>query len=190
MIICNYCNKELKNLRAKASHESVCPQNPNRVLTPFERGIPPFKSKKNIHNVGEETKHDEYDRECPVCHRWFTPKSIGGHTVICRQINNNDKSQEFVIIGKNKKDRVVLDITNEQLKQYQEKVTTCEICGRTLEESIQTQTKFSPKRLCIDHNHKTNSFRGLLCSQCNRALGWYENNKTQIENYLNKGSLV
>ena len=29
-------------------------------------------------------------------------------------------------------------------------------------------------------------FRGLLCSVCNRQLGWYEKYKNEIEDYLNK----
>lgn len=186
MYNCKYCNKTVNNLRSKASHEAVCSLNPNRVLTPFERGIPPFKNKVNIHNIGENEQHDDFNRECPVCHRWFNAKSIGGHVVNCREINQTNKDDEFVVL----KDKTVLNITNSQLKKYQEKNTTCEICGKTLEESVKTQTKFSPKRLCIDHNHKTGLFRGLLCSQCNRALGWFENNKENIEAYLNKDIIV
>ena len=37
----------------------------------------------------------------------------------------------------------------------------------------------------MDHDHETLKFRGLLCSVCNRQLGWYENNKDKVHEYLN-----
>ena len=80
----------------------------------------------------------------------------------------------------------VLDITQEQLLKYRETQLTCEICGKTLCECVKWKSKFAPKQFCIDHDHKTLKFRGLLCSVCNRQLGWYENNKEKIERYLNK----
>lgn len=80
----------------------------------------------------------------------------------------------------------VLDITQEQLLEYRNVQLTCEICGKTLDECVKWDSKFAPKHFCIDHDHKTLKFRGLLCSVCNRQLGWYENNKENIERYLNK----
>ena len=80
----------------------------------------------------------------------------------------------------------VLDITQEQLLEYRNTQLTCEICGKTLDECVKWDSKFAPKHFCIDHDHKTLKFRGLLCSVCNRQLGWYENNKENIERYLNK----
>jgi hypothetical protein len=38
--------------------------------------------------------------------------------------------------------------------------------------------------LCVDHEHGKGRIRGLLCSACNIRLGWLENNKDNIENYL------
>lgn len=39
---------------------------------------------------------------------------------------------------------------------------TCAICQRATGKT---------KRLAVDHDHKTNDIRGLLCSNCNRFLG-------------------
>ena len=83
-----------------------------------------------------------------------------------------------------------LDITNEQLEQYRKEHLTCEICGKTLKESVKWDSKFAPKNLCIDHEHTTKKFRGLLCSVCNRQLGWFEKNKEAILKYLNKDKVI
>jgi len=52
----------------------------------------------------------------------------------------------------------------------------CAICGKHISEES--------KRFAVDHNHKTNEVRGLLCMSCNTKLGWYERQKENIEKYL------
>lgn len=52
---------------------------------------------------------------------------------------------------------------------------TCYICNKPVKDN---------KRLHIDHDHSTGKVRGLLCSKCNGALGWYENNFEKINEYL------
>ena len=81
---------------------------------------------------------------------------------------------------------VELDKTRFEIDEYSKEHTVCEICGRTIEECVKWNSKYPIKHFCIDHDHKTNKFRGLLCFRCNRQLGWYEKYKDEIENYLNK----
>lgn len=58
------------------------------------------------------------------------------------------------------------------LEQYQKMLVdqnyNCAICKTSQEQLI--------KRLAVDHNHKTNEIRGLLCGSCNRALGLFKEN--------------
>lgn len=56
----------------------------------------------------------------------------------------------------------------------------CAICGE-----IETQkNQYKTKSLSVDHDHKTNEVRGLLCSRCNRLLGKIENNLELVNKCL------
>lgn len=48
----------------------------------------------------------------------------------------------------------------------------CAICGKT------DPGYKNRKNFCIDHDHKTGKIRGLLCNQCNHALGLIYDNIT------------
>ena len=49
------------------------------------------------------------------------------------------------------------------LKIWEEQDGKCAIC----------EIVFStPSHACVDHNHKTNKVRGLLCRKCNAAIGY------------------
>ena len=57
----------------------------------------------------------------------------------------------------------------------------CASCGDTAVGAEHT--------LHIDHDHKTNEIRGLLCAGCNTALGWLHDDVVRIEKlakYLRK----
>lgn len=64
-------------------------------------------------------------------------------------------------------------ITPEQLiDRYERQEGCCAICkdGIELVDSA------------IDHNHETGEFRGVLCKQCNRALGMFKDNPAVLRN--------
>jgi hypothetical protein len=61
-------------------------------------------------------------------------------------------------------------------------VGVCEICN---------QTAPAHKRHAIDHCHTTGKIRGLLCDNCNKALGLFQDSPTLLNNaiqYLNKNA--
>lgn len=69
----------------------------------------------------------------------------------------------------------------EMIKKCERK---CEICKCDL------RFLTSSKNTCVDHCHKTNNIRGILCSNCNSALGMFKDNIESIKTtivYLNKG---
>jgi hypothetical protein len=62
------------------------------------------------------------------------------------------------------------------LKQYQELLDTqngtCAVCG--------TETPGGRGAFVVDHDHKTNRIRGLLCNACNVGLGCFKDDVTTI----------
>ena len=107
-------------------------------------------------------------------------------------IDKQRNSLKATLKNKHKDDLVhtysgdLLDITKEYLSNYRQLHATCEICGK-VETKSNHKNQNKPNNLSIDHNHNTNKFRGLLCRNCNSRLGWYENNKEIIDNYLQRG---
>ena len=75
------------------------------------------------------------------------------------------------------------------VENYNEMLTkqnnVCAVCKNP--EVISHNITKKPKRLSIDHDHKTGQVRGLLCHRCNVFLGNYEELKnliSEFEGYL------
>tara|TARA_R100000005_G_scaffold95510_1_gene77242 strand:+ start:1269 stop:1598 length:330 start_codon:yes stop_codon:yes gene_type:complete len=70
----------------------------------------------------------------------------------------------------------------ERAKILREQNNSCRICSRKI--------KFTGKNdgiASLDHCHKTGRVRGVLCGKCNTWIGYYENNKIDLEivkNYI------
>lgn len=135
---------------------------------------------------------------CQYCNRECKNKnSLIQHEIRCKSnpdriicYGNKGNMPEHIKSTYNKliitRDGTKLNITFKELQEYKIIHNKCEICGKSVEESVKWHNKYAPKNLCIDHDHITNKFRGMLCSVCNRQLGWYEKYKNEINNYLNK----
>ena len=63
-------------------------------------------------------------------------------------------------------------------KMLEEQRGVCAICGKP-------ETKPNAKYLAVDHNHETGEVRGLLCNNCNRALGLLKDNVDVLQNAIN-----
>lgn len=119
---------------------------------------------------------------CPFCNTFCKNKGLlNAHINKCKQ-NPNKQNTKLYSMRNGDKLNVTVDFIEKYLKEHDK----CEICGKSITEAIHSTKKFAPKRLCIDHDHNTKEFRGLLCPRCNSFLGWYETYNTNIMNYLNK----
>lgn len=64
----------------------------------------------------------------------------------------------------------------------------CAICKRP-ESIVNSTLTMTPKRLAIDHDHKTGKLRGLLCHKCNVSIGSMDDSIETLEEairYLKK----
>lgn len=88
----------------------------------------------------------------------------------CRKYNKNNKPSILnnLLVRK-------YGITLSQFNAILEKQNhVCAICKRP-ERAIDPRTK-KPRRLSVDHCHKTGEVRGLLCTPCNQAIGQLQDN--------------
>ena len=91
-------------------------------------------------------------------------------------MKNPEKPKTYKRKYQLKRYNITLDQYNEMFNKQEGK---CAICQKH-----QNELK---KILYVDHDHKTGEVRGLLCKNCNVALGFYEKYDTQIfEKYLKK----
>jgi hypothetical protein len=109
--------------------------------------------------------------------RIWREKNREQHNKLARESHQRNAHKH---VEKIKRKRLVkiYGITEEQYQEIlKDQNNSCKICSSNIE-------VVSRKRLHIDHCHKTNMIRGLLCSRCNGALGWYEKYKNNIIDYL------
>jgi len=58
----------------------------------------------------------------------------------------------------------------------------CFICK--MPETRRSKNSKLPARLCIDHCHKTNTVRGLLCHGCNQTIGHAKDSRRILQNAI------
>lgn len=70
------------------------------------------------------------------------------------------------------------NITERELDNlYNKQSSKCAICGIH-------EKNTDKKSLCVDHDHTTGKIRGLLCDDCNVALGRFKDNIDNLKNAI------
>lgn len=86
--------------------------------------------------------------------------------------NNKDRRKELTFQKDLKKNfNITPEIYREMLKSQDNRCATCPAI-----------TSISGRRLAVDHCHTTKKIRGLLCNECNTALGLLKEDENIIDN--------
>lgn len=112
------------------------------------------------------------DKGCRECGKSFTPKAPS-HLYcsdVCKDISytNSYFTKQYGITY------------NEVLKLLEKQNGVCVICK-------EVGFKMHPNSwsgLNVDHDHETGEVRGLLCHNCNRALGLFKDDKLRLLNAI------
>lgn len=115
----------------------------------------------------DENTWDKLSRLCKECKSKYTKEWV----------NNNKESRALIIKKSNLKitHNLLLDGFNKLFEAQQGK---CKICGTT------ESGRKGSKELHVDHCHKTGKIRGLLCKNCNNALGYAKDNIKILEDMI------
>lgn len=100
-----------------------------------------------------------------------------GHSSTCKACVNNRTRPYDKDADKDRKLRKAYGIT---LQEYNEILESqggvCAICGGT--ESAKG------RMMAVDHCHETGTIRGILCSHCNRGLGFFRDNIDSLQSAI------
>lgn len=118
-------------------------------------------------------KLDGHETRCKSCksayNRW-----LAKNPVEIRKFKNGKLKKKTIRTDVSKKYGITSDAYDEMLSEQN---GVCAICGR--------HPNGNKKRLCIDHDHESGNVRGLLCNDCNVALGYAKDNIGILEKMIN-----
>lgn len=148
---CNLCTKEYQTELSNFKKATKCRDCRGRL----DRGKP---SKLKIPNLPDENGY-KICRKCnknqPIenynCSGYH--KDNGGKSVFCKKCARIRKYKHMYGLS-----------FEEYIQILEEQNYKCKVCGITEEEL--------GKYLCVDHCHSSGKIRGILCGNCNTALGF------------------
>ncbi len=136
-------------------------------------------------------------KTCPKCRSvkpysefWKNKATRDGYQTWCKpcwyqnevSILNGEKRPHKLRLRRNAHLLKKYGITADEFdKRLESQKGVCAICKK--------QNKSKIREMVVDHNHKTSELRGILCENCNRALGLFEDsieNLSAATEYLRK----
>ena len=115
----------------------------------------------------------EMKKICGICNKKFNGHGNSKYcSDECRKTasNNYDRKRYDPYKNRNWKLKRNYNISQEDYdKIYEKQGGKCAICEENDTGMYNQHGKI--EYFCVDHNHKTGEIRGLLCSNCNTAIG-------------------
>lgn len=141
----------------------------------------------------------ELQLQTKVCSSCCTRKLLGDfskrketkdeHHYVCKDCTNKQRNERRRKNPEQLKNEKLKQTFGIDLDEYKAMLLAqdgvCAICGKP--ETLTYRGKL--RHLSVDHNHKTEQVRGLLCNDCNVALGWFHEDVQVLKNairYLNE----
>lgn len=129
-------------------------------------------------------KH-RYDKICSKCGVNKRHKTRSGNYAVycksCQFTYGNEKwhkrdKKEYNVIRRVNKHNISKE---EFIRKFELQEGKCEICKRDI---VMTGKRHAKNLAHLDHNHKTQVMRGVLCRGCNIAIGHFEENEQSMIN--------
>lgn len=134
---------------------------------------------KNKDKKYQTARPDKYpqgyfkEKPCRECGTMFSPKAPSEH-----YCSDGCKDRAFTSAYLKRNYGITL---SDYERMYAEQSGRCKICGG--EGFVMNKDRHRVK-LVVDHCHATGKVRGLLCHNCNRALGLLNDNIQSLENAI------
>lgn len=127
---------------------------------------------KNIKPESEfyknKSKEDGYSHNCKECGKYYTKKWKSENRDAVKRYNKKNSINRNLI----KRYGITLDDKRNMLNIQNNR---CKICGNEFEEESSA---------FVDHKHENGLVRGLLCTKCNTAIGYLQDNPKIIANAM------
>lgn len=125
-------------------------------------------AKKNMQKEGEEKVFSE-NKECSKCNieKSRSENNFGKHKGTFDGLDSWCRSCRSTYRNEFRRGLYRSMISDEDLAELL-KTESCTICG-------------SKEKLVVDHDHKRNFVRGMLCNHCNRGLGHFRDDPMLLE---------
>jgi ribosomal protein L24E len=125
------------------------------------------------------------EKECPICGQLYVDRSSHHIKLTC---GSKCARKYFLVRNPESLAKIKFQSRIDNIKRHGTIFTPCELS--TMKEKLKSgiceicNNTFPMSRLCIDHDHFTNKYRGILCDNCNRVLGMVHDNPIILEEMI------